>query len=152
MADVAYADSTEPRVYMSYFLGVLSTSIQTAATAQNAAYGSEVVMGTVGMASTYAQGGMNATGSSAVAGYGPTYYIPQYPPIGMSATLTQGESVNTFSGASPDIFAVMTLEDSSPPLSEVELADLVESENELRQGKGKRFRDIKSLLADLNED
>lgn len=40
----------------------------------------------------------------------------------------------------------------SPPLSEEELTDLAESENELKQGKGKHFRDVKSLLADLDDD
>ena len=39
----------------------------------------------------------------------------------------------------------------SPPLSDYELADLAESERELARGKGKRFRDVKSLLDDLNE-
>jgi hypothetical protein len=38
----------------------------------------------------------------------------------------------------------------SPPLTRSELLDLAESEKELEHGRGKRFKDPKALLEDLD--
>jgi hypothetical protein len=51
---------------------------------------------------------------------------------------------------------VIALEDlllvESPQLSEVELMDLAESEQERKEGKGRKFKDSKSALKWLEED
>jgi hypothetical protein len=74
-------------------------------------------------------------------------------PIIPSATATIVQEMGYFSNV-PRFGSIWFAATSyaSPPLSNAELVDLAVSEMELKQGKGKNFRDVKSLLDDLNEE
>jgi hypothetical protein len=107
--------------------------------------------------SQYAAKGTSATTGtldSMSGSQGSTYNILDVANITVVMVTSPINAVTNFSNMpsnpAPLWFAANSYE--SPPLSDVELADLAESEKELKQGKGKNFRDVKSLLDDLNED